>query len=351
MDNNTIYSISRLDSINRCRYEAYRTYVLEERGDKNVYTILGSNIHECLEKIINNKATEKDLLPAMQKELDTLNMIGLEFPKDIKGEDSIRSNWIANMTHFCTNYKSPKKKYLKAEELVKYTTPKGYSMQGYVDLIWQHDNVVDIYDYKTSSLFSKKDLKEHGRQLVFYGIALEAQGYKVRSINWIFTKYVDVNYVGYKTIKSKKKTDIHKIIERRKIYTELSDPISNALKEMNYHNFDIELIIEAFKRTNTIPLQLSKQFKVRPCVIEYDFTEETKKECLEYIEGTIKMWESFSKEDKMNTHRDFTRTQKNGKVINDIYYCTNLCPHKRTCPYISDFIDQFEQSKNEDDLF
>ena len=351
MADNITYSISRLDAINRCLYEAYRTYILDERGEKNIYTILGSSIHECLENIINNRATEKDLLFAMQNELETLDMLGLDFPKDIRGENSIKTNWIANMTHFCTKYKSPKKKHLKAEELVKYTTPKGYSMQGYVDLIWQHDNVVDIYDYKTSSLYSKTDLKEHGRQLVFYGLALEAQGYKVRSINWIFTKYVDVNYLGYKTIKSKKKTDIHKIIERRKINIELSDPMINALKDMNYDDLDIEMIIDDFKETNVVPKQLSRQFKIRPCVIEYDFTEETKTECLEYIEDTIEKWESYSKEDKINNHRDFTRIQKNGKVINDIYYCTSLCPHKKTCPYLSDFIDQLEQSKNEDDLF
>lgn len=351
MDNRTIYSISRLDAINRCLYEAYRTYVLDERGEKNVYTVLGSSIHECLENIIHKKATENDLLSAMQNDLETLDMLGLEFPKDIKGEDSIRTNWITNMTHFCTNYKSPKKANLKAEELITYMTPSGYSMQGYVDLIWVHDNIVDIYDYKTSSLYSKSELKEHGRQLVFYGMALESQGYKVRSINWIFTKYIDAKYFGYKTTKSKNKTDIHKIIERRKIYSELSRPIENALKDMEYHNFDIELIMEDFKKTNIIPIQLSKQFKIQPCIIQYAFTEETKKECLEYIENTIKKWESLSQKDKMNSHKSFTKTQKNGKVVNDIYYCTNLCPHKKTCPYLSDYINQLEQSKNEDDLF
>jgi len=351
MDKNTVYSISRLDTINRCLYEAYRTYVLDDRGDKNVYTILGSSIHECLENIVNNKASEADLLPAMQSELETLDMLGLEFPKDIKGGNSIRTNWISNMTHFCTNYKSPKKDNLKAEELVTYITPKGYFMQGYVDLIWIHDNFVDIYDYKTSSFYSKTELKEHGRQLIFYGLALESQGYKVRSINWIFTKYVNVTYWGYKTIKSKEKTEVHKTIERRKISSELSGPISNILKELGYDELDIELIIDNFKETNILPKQVSSQFKIKPCVEEYVFSEESKAECLDYIEKTIESWETYPNDYKINTHRNFTKVQKNGKTVNDIYYCTSLCPHKKTCPYLSDFIDQLDRQENEDDLF
>jgi hypothetical protein len=88
----TVYSISRLDCINRCIYEAYRTYVLHERGDKNIYTVLGSTIHECLENIVKGEATEEDLLPAMEKDLENVSLFGLEFPKDMKGEDSIRVN-------------------------------------------------------------------------------------------------------------------------------------------------------------------------------------------------------------------------------------------------------------------
>ena len=100
-----MYSISRLDCINRCIYEAYRTYVLDERGDKNIYTVLGSTIHECLENIVAGNATEADLLPAMENDLENVGLFGLEFPKDQKGEDSIRINWIKDMTHFCKTYK------------------------------------------------------------------------------------------------------------------------------------------------------------------------------------------------------------------------------------------------------
>lgn len=348
-----MYSISRLDCINRCIYEAYRTYVLDERGDKNIYTVLGSTIHECLENIVAGNATEADLLPAMEKDLENVGLFGLEFPKDQKGEDSIRINWIKDMTHFCKTYKSPKKKKLKAEEEIHYVTPKGYELVGYIDLIWEHDKkVVDIYDYKTSAMYTKDGMKEHGRQLVLYGLALEAQGYIVRSINWIFTKYVNVTYTGYKTVKSKNQTVINKCIERRKITKELEQPIITHLTELGFDDIDIELKVDDFKKTGIIPQELEAAFSIQPCVVKYDFSEENKTECIEYIESTIEYWESLPEESKCNSHREFTRTQKNGKIVNDIYYCTSLCPHKKNCSYFSDFMDKLEiQNTDIEDLF
>lgn len=347
-----IYSISRLDTINRCMYEAYRTYVLNERGSENIYTILGSGIHECLENIVKGAATEADLITAMQDDLENVSLCGYEFPKDMKGEDTIRENWIVDMTHFCNNYKSPKKKGLKAETQVMYTSPKGYKLQGYVDLIWEHENnLVDIFDYKTSSMYTKDGIKEHGRQLMLYALALEQQGYVVRSISWMFAKYVDVSYIGYKTSKSKEKTQLTKTIERRKIGKELSEPITTELKDRGYDELDIELIIDKLCTTNLIPEEVEDVFKVRPCVVEFPLSEENRQDCIDYIESTIEMWESVPDLNKSMNHRNFTRTQKNGKVVNDIYYCTSLCPHNKECPYLSDFMDQLNKSSDVDDLF
>ena len=104
----TIYSISRLDTINHCLYEAYRTYILNDRGDNNVYAMLGGRIHDVLENIVNGKATEADLQPAVDSELEDIDLLGLEFPKGRNGEDTVRAGWIADMKHFCSTYKSPR---------------------------------------------------------------------------------------------------------------------------------------------------------------------------------------------------------------------------------------------------
>ncbi|MBQ9589283.1 MAG: hypothetical protein IJR29_03760, partial [Butyrivibrio sp.] len=39
--NISVYSISRLDTINNCKYEGYRTYILKEKGKPNIYAELG----------------------------------------------------------------------------------------------------------------------------------------------------------------------------------------------------------------------------------------------------------------------------------------------------------------------
>ena len=197
------YSISRLDTINHCLYEAYRTYRLHDRGRDNVYTSLGSAVHDVLEGITNGENTEDDLLPAVYKELDDLDLIGLEFPKDRNGGDSIRQGWIADMEHFCKTYKAPKGNLI-AEELFVYKTPKGRYLIGYIDLQKVHDDgTVDIYDYKTSSMYSKADMQSHGRQLVTYLLGKEQEGKKIKRVAWIFLKYAEVKFIGKKTIKSK----------------------------------------------------------------------------------------------------------------------------------------------------
>ena len=198
-----IYSISRIDTINRCLYEAYRTYVLNDRGSSNIYAVLGSRIHDVLENIVNGNASESDLLPALAAEFDDLELLDIDFPKDMRGGDSIRQGWIDNMTHFCKHYKSPRKD-LTTEELFLYCTPKGRYIQGYIDL--QHKNVdgsISIYDYKSSSMYSRESLLEHGRQLVVYKLGKEQEGYDVRDASWIFLKYVDVSFIGKRNARSK----------------------------------------------------------------------------------------------------------------------------------------------------
>ena len=129
----TVYSISRIDSINNCLHGAYRTYDLHEKGAPNIYSSAGSVTHDCLEKIMNNEATEADLLPCIQEELDNLDLLNIEFPKDRNGGDSIREGWIADMTHFASTYKKPTGNF-KTEELFIYKTKGGHYLQGYIDL-------------------------------------------------------------------------------------------------------------------------------------------------------------------------------------------------------------------------
>lgn len=348
-----VYSISRLDCINECLHQAYHTYRLDNRGDNNVWALCGGRIHSVLEAIVNDKATEADLLPAMKEELNDLDIFGIDFPKDSKGGTAIRDGWIANMEHFCKTYKSPKGKSLQTEVEVHYTTPKGNKLIGFIDLLRTlKDGSVEIYDYKTSSMYTKDELLKKGRQLVVYSLAEEQLGKTVKNVSWIMLKYVDITYMGYKTVKSKAKTELKKTVERRKIVKELESSIRTELAEQNCSDIEIDFLIEDALKSNEIPTQVAHLYKIRPCVITYEITDEIKQECIEYIDNTIEMWENLSDEECEASHREFTKTQKNGKVVNDLFPCMAICPHFKRCRHIQDFLEQQDtQGEDDEDLF
>lgn len=353
-----IYSISRLDCINRCLAEAYETYHNNNRGESNIYALCGSKVHDVLEGIVNGENTEKDLLPAVTAELEEAEMLGYEFPKMADGSDGIRDKWIKDMTHFCTYYQSPDPTNLSTEELFIYKSPKGNYLQGYIDLQRKNDDgSIDIYDYKTSSLYKGADIKEHGRQLVVYQMGLEQAGIKVRNTSWIFLKYAEIRFMGKKTVKSKEKTEISKVVERCKIGTEMAKYVEQVMIEQDFDEVDIEIALNEFKSINsfaTLPKSVADEFKMLPYVCRYEVTDEIKKECEEYIDNTIEKWESLGDDESNYPPLSFTKIQKNGKEVPDTFYCAKLCSHGKTCKYFHDFLDKMDtgSSGNEfDDLF
>ena len=352
-----IYSISRLDCINRCLAEAYETYRKDNRGESNIYALCGSKVHDVLEGIVNGEKTEEDLLPAVNKELEEAEMLGYEFPKMPDGSDGIRDKWVADMNHFCSHYESPKSKNLTTEELFIYKSPKGNILQGYIDLQKKNkDGTVDIYDYKTSSLYTGAGVKEHGRQLVVYQMGLEQAGITVRKVAWIFLKYVEIRFMGKKTVKSKEKSEISKVVERCKIGSDMAKYVEQVMTEQGFDEVDIEIALNEFKKTNsfsTLPELVSAEFKMLPYVCTYEVTDEIKKECEEYIDDTIEKWESLGDDENNYPPLQFTKTQKNGKVVDSTFYCAKLCSHGKICKYFHDYLDKKDNGSNSeyDDLF
>lgn len=349
-----IYSISRLDCINRCLAEAYETYKKGNRGDGNIYALCGSKVHEVLEGIVNGENTEKDLYPAVIAELEEAEMLGYEFPKMADGSDGIRDKWVKDMSHFCYTYKSPDPTNLTTEELFIYESPKGHVLQGYIDLQKKNDDgSINIYDYKTSSLYTGSAIKEHGRQLVVYQMGLEQAGYNVQSVAWIFLKYAEIRFMGKKTVKSKEKTEISKVVERCKIGSEMAKYVEQMMIEAGYDEVDIDVAICDFKLSNSfndLPKDIADQFKLLPYVMKYEVTDEIKQECEEYIDNTIEKWESLSDNEKDYPPLSFTKVQKNGKVVDDLFYCSKLCSHGKTCMYFHDYLDKLDARQADDEF-
>lgn len=341
-----LYSISRLDTINNCLYEAYLTYRLGDRGANNIYAVMGGKLHDVLEGMANGTATKEDLLPAMRAELDDMDMLDVKFPNE-----KIRENWIQDIEHFCETFDFPDLGKMETEQLFIYRTDDNHYINGYIDLICHQNNgTIEIYDHKSSSMYSSKDMDEHARQLLVYLMGKEQEGFKVSKIAWHFMKYVEVFYPDKKgNIKSK-------IVERKKIGEEMSKYIEYAMEAAGYDSFEIDTALATTIKVNKfgfLPDDIKSKFSFKPCIVEYEITQEAIDECKKYIHDTIAKWESLAdKDESAYTPRKLTKIQKNGRVAQDYFYCVNLCSHFRQCPHIHDYLAKMEDKKEDEfDIF
>lgn len=349
-----VYSFSKLETINNCLYEAYLTYVknLRDQQEPNVYSSLGSAIHDCLEAIMNGNATEEDLLPALQKELDNLDTLGVAFPKGRDGSDSIRNGWIIDMKNFCETYKAPKGKF-ETEAFFLYKTPAGNYLQGYIDLTRiRNDGTLEIYDYKTSSMYKGADVKSHSRQLTLYAMSKEQEGFTVNKIAWIFLKYVDVTYMGRKSSFSKRDTEIKRQIERKNLVKDLTSDIRQKLARIGMDEMEIDFAMDEALRTNTIPEVVKDEYTIKPCVMYYEYNEDTRTEANEYFDSTIKRWENLLASDDVDAFepKPFTKLGRNGKMSDDSFYDSALCGYRHLCPHLAKYqAERFADKKPDDD--
>lgn len=357
----SVYSFSKVESMHNCPYEAYLTYIkkMRDQQEENVYTRCGTIIHDTLEKIMNGEATEADLLPAMKQELSDLDMLGIEFPRGSDGSDSIRKSWIADMTHFCNTYKAPVGTF-ETEQFFLYKTPHGHYLQGYIDLTKiRKDGTLEIYDYKTSTVYSRASMKQHSRQLTLYALGKEQEGCTVKTIAWIFLKYCEVIYIGRKTARSVQDTEIRKVIERKNLIKELAPEIRRKLDEAGVDDVTIGLIVDEALDKNEIPAQIADQFKVIPYVCKYDLTKETKAEAAKYFDDSIEQWEALEHEladggdvNQLFPPLPFVRVTKSGKEVEDTFYHNCLCGYRKICPHLQEYIAQKSAEKEEEeDLF
>ena len=349
-----LYSFSKLNTLEKCPFCAWTTYIKKDRGIHNIYDIAGSKIHDVLEMIVNGKASIADLKPALQAELVDMDMIGVDFPRDFRGGTSIRDKWIANMEHFCDNFQVPKGNFI-TEELMIFRVSEKRAMIGYADLIRKNkDGTVDIFDWKTSSQFQQKDLIHHGRQFVIYKMACEQAGLKVRNTAWIMLKYVEIAYFGKRRKNSKSEEVIRKVCDRCKIAQTIGPAVEFKLESAGYSEADIECFMVDFNKTNSLnslPEEIRTQFKIVPYVRKYEVTKELEDECIDFINRVADSFESKVEENKQNGTLDVPWKPIEIDRSNE-FMCLNLCGHRQICPEVKKYKELSDLMKSsEEDLF
>ena len=131
----------------------------------------------------------------------------------------------------------------------------------------------------------------------------------------------------------------------------MNDVIISKLEKKGYDEVDIECMMMNARETNEIPNEVADEFKIVPYVMPYELSDETRQDTMDYIDSTVEMWQGLGELEGNYPPREFTKTQKNGKVVDDIFYCQMLCGYRRMCPHLKKFLDTKENNIEDDDLF
>jgi len=339
-DGNTVYSFSKLNTFKQCQYGFYNTYVLKNRGIDNIYSVCGSNIHNDLEMIYNGK--EVNLTKSLKTTLSELDMLGVTFMND-----KIRNSWVADMKHFSKNFKAKEGEYVTEEGFIFEIMPRVY-IQGYIDMVEKHkDNHIDIIDFKTSSKFDKKKLVGAGRQLVLYGIAKQDK-YIVDKIAWHMLKYLNIcwemkNGTIHKKMVNRGKwvkeigTDKQAKVKGTTTYKTTKSMLKRELEGLGIKEFEIDLLLtDSVKKNNllNLPKEIQDKYWLEDCILEYEFTEETKKEFMDFVKDTH---EKILSKDSTN-EADW----KPMNIDGDSFFCSYLCGHRKSCKYLHEYYEKLK---------
>ncbi|MGG1363561.1 PD-(D/E)XK nuclease family protein [Bacillus velezensis] len=336
-----IYSFSKLGTFNNCEYEYYNTYVLKKKGIDNIYTLMGSELHNGIEKIYKNELDIGEFKKGFENRLIELELNGVNFPSD-----SIGDSWKADIGHFLNNFNKIDSKMVLEKLLVFEISDRIY-LQGYVDAILPSEKgkpYVSIYDWKTSSKFAGKKLNEAGRQLLMYKLALEqTTDLKVDKILWFMVKYVYVCTQGKTKVKKK-------MCNRGKWVKEIRMQLEKEMRTLEYDDFEIDLLLDNAVKENNIdclPEEIKNKYWLEDCLVEYEVTEEKINELKEYITDTVKKIENKDREDE--TQWEPVKIDKYNS-----FYCSVLCGHRKTCKFYKDFLNKSSnkfKKKDKTDLF
>lgn len=337
----TTYSISRLNCINQCKHQAYLNYIKQAPKRAGIYGLLGSAAHDKIEECIKGIARTSEIKECILDELENLDMIGIEFPKDRNGNNTIRDNWTKNMLRFAEEFTVPDGDFKTEELLILPLNEKDY-MIGYADAIRYNEsnNSVYLIDWKTSSAFTGDHLIEAGRQLIIYKLALEYMGYKVDGCAWCMLKYCETTW------KLKNGKTRSKVSEWRNLIKDMRGVIEKALLQAGYDDMDVDFYISNALSSNSwkdIPEDVRNQFHTDVYYREYEITQDLIDETMKYINDSIKMYESLTESNA--TSCDIS---KNG------FYCSTLCDFggkTGQCKYWMDYCATFSKEEEDDDIF
>ena len=162
------YSYSKLTSFYDCPYAFYRYYQLNEIGESNLFASYGILVHSILERYAKGELQINELVDEFTSGFE----LEINEPIVMFGKDLTQS-YLDKGILFFTNFKGFwGLKPLESEYRFEVALGKN-TFVGVIDLIAEdEDGNIIIVDHKSSSKFSKKDLKSKSKQLYLYAKAI-----------------------------------------------------------------------------------------------------------------------------------------------------------------------------------
>lgn len=353
---NQLWSFSKFDSYRTSKYEWMLKYVKhlpENNEQQSAYASLGSAVHDQLEGLYDGSINYENMVSNFEDIWTTnIDIAGLVFDRnDSKKNENIRNKYHDDLVHFFANYKQLPYK-MQNEQFVTIKITDDIVMQGYLDACYKNeDGIVTIVDYKTSTQYSGKAIREHAAQLVLYSEALRQLGIPRDNIRccWNFLKYVNIDC---KQINGNIKT---RTIERYEIGSKLQASVKTWLKKLGYEE-DMMEYLDALVQTNDIkclPKDVQEKYIINDCYVYvddiWDFYEELKVEIIETIteidEKVIEYKQLVKYGDEEAAEKLFWDDEESLK--SQSYYYNNLCGYSiPTIKPYKQYLDKITAEKN-----
>lgn len=348
-----LYSWSKINTFMTSPYEFYLQYVLHTKPDRDnsAYAPIGGCVHQIIEDLYNNKIEYNDMESAFEDAwITAIDIADLRFVRgDEEKNRNIADKYKTSLQHFFANHRRIQRKI----ELERFLCAKigDYVLQGYADAITKTDNdEFMIVDWKTSSMFTGKDLVEKSGQLVVYSIALMQLGVPLEKIKPCFCmlKYCNVE-ITQKNGNKKVRT-----IERYKLGESLSTNVRMWLKDYGCNEVEIDTYLKQLIDSNSIkclPIDVQNKFFIDDCYVFVPLTQKLIDDWTDTIITTIKDIElrlnDYNQTQSINCFWD---TEESVKAQS--YYFSNLCSFSPNLhlPYQT-YLKRIEAAQNGQDMF
>ena len=310
-----LWSFSELEQWNGCQL-SYKLQRIDRVPQlHSSYSFYGSLAHDIQESYVLGNIEYKDMLKQFKTRLERLKTLGVLLPKDRKGGLTIQENYEKCLKDYFRHNYTEISKDVRVEVEVLNQIGEHWIL-GYIDYlkINRKENgkfYVDIIDFKTSTIFTKDEMKDKARQLILYKILLEKSfpNIIVERVGWDFMKYVNVYYNSKSSKKSRKDNYIEPYYD--KLIEELGE--------------DKEKEIQKWIRTKTIPKEYQYLLNVQNCYVYYFVTQEDIDDITTYVENTTKDIQATIESGEFS-NRDYANEQ---------FFCDNLCGFREKCPVIN----------------